>query len=64
MQATLKTLRVHWEQVQLHWNDKVKEDFEKNYWLPMESHLLQTLKGMENLTQLMGQIRQDAEVRK
>ena len=61
LQASLKTLRARWEVAQLFWQDRVREEFEKNAWEPLESQLLGTLKGMENLTRIMGQVRQDAE---
>jgi hypothetical protein len=59
LNLALKALRVRWEETKTHWNDPVSEAFEENYWKPLESQVMTTLRGIDRLGQELAQARQE-----
>ncbi len=55
----LRDLRVRWDQVQDHWNDPVRRDFERTHWLELEARVQAAMQAMDHLAQVMVQLRQD-----
>ena len=48
-----KRLRQQWEHTVPLWNDQVRYNFEKDYWIPLEAQTQSTLKEMQNLSQVL-----------
>jgi hypothetical protein len=48
-------VRQRWEGTKSVWNDRVRWDFDKNHWTPLESQTQEVLKEMERLAQLIAQ---------
>ena len=59
LQEALKNLRVHWEQVQLHWKDPVQREFERDFLIPLEMQVAATHQAMEGLANLITSAEQD-----
>jgi hypothetical protein len=58
---SLKTLRLHWEEAKMDWRDGVRDEFEKEFWMPLESHVINTHGAMEHLSHIMVQAQQDCQ---
>lgn len=50
-------LRQRWESSKSMWNDKVREDFERDYWLQLEQQVNTTQREMERLAQVISKAR-------
>jgi hypothetical protein len=50
-----------WEGSKAVWNDRVRWDFEKNYWTPLDSQTQVVLKEMERLAQIISQARRSVK---
>ena len=57
LSEAFQRLRQHWEATKDVWNDKVSQDFEKNYWLPLENQAQTTLNEMHRLAGIIEQAR-------
>ena len=57
---SMKTLHFHWEDTKIHWNDRVRQDFEENFWALLESLVPATEREMERLAQILFRVKQDA----
>jgi hypothetical protein len=55
----MKTLRFRWEETKGHWKDSVSRDFEDNYWTPLETQVLATLRVVDRLAQAMAKAKQE-----
>lgn len=53
LNAALKTLREHWEEVQRAWDDAVRRDFEEKHYRPLEAQVLATLRAMDRLAPIL-----------
>ena len=47
----LKNLRLHWQHVQMEWNDAVRKQFEEQYVEALETQISSTLGEMNRLEQ-------------
>jgi hypothetical protein len=56
---TLKTLRLHWDEVQKVWNDPVRKEFEQRCWNVLEPSVIATLAAIDSLSQVLMQARQE-----
>lgn len=61
LSEAFQRLRRCWEDTKAVWNDKVRWDFEKIYWTPLEGQTQTTLKEMERLAQLIAYVRQSVK---
>jgi len=61
LNSSLKTLREHWQEAKAQWNDPVRDDFEEHYWVPLETQVRATLRGIERLNPVLAKVRQDCE---
>ena len=59
LHAALKTMRLRWEEAKIVWTDSVRQEFEENHWDPLVAQTLATLRAMEHLGQIVGQMRQE-----
>jgi hypothetical protein len=59
LDSAWKTLRQRWEATKAVWNDPVRWDFEKEYWMPLEGQVLATQREMERLAQVIAQARRN-----
>lgn len=57
----LKTARVHWEAVQSTWDDAVRDDFEKEFWQPLEAQITSVLRAMERLSPVLSKVEQECQ---
>jgi hypothetical protein len=55
LSEAFQRLRQHWEATKDVWNDKVSQDFEKNYWSPLEHQAQTTLAEMSRLAEIISQ---------
>jgi hypothetical protein len=59
LNLALKTLRLRWEETQIHWHDPVSQAFAENHWRPLEAQVQSTLRGIDRLGQELAQARQE-----
>jgi hypothetical protein len=59
LNAALKTLREHWANIQIQWDDVVRQDFEDHFWVPLEDQVRATLRGIERLSPVLVQVQKD-----
>jgi hypothetical protein len=59
LNSALKTLRERWEDAKAQWNDPVRDDFEEQFWLPLEAQVRSTLRGIERLNPTLVKLKQD-----
>jgi hypothetical protein len=59
LNLALKTVRLHWEEVQAGWKDPVRQDFEENFWEPLEPQVRAALKGIDGLAQALAQMQHE-----
>lgn len=55
---TLKTLREQWDAAKEMWSDQVSRDFEKNHLLPLDQQTTTAIRGMEKISEVLRQVRQ------
>jgi hypothetical protein len=53
LHGSLKDLRALWEETKTVWNDAVRQDFEKNFWEPLEARVLAAIRAMERLAPVL-----------
>ncbi len=61
LQYALKTLRAHWDEAKLSWQDQVSRDFEERHLGPMETQVEAAMRGMGKLAEVMVKVRRDCE---
>ena len=59
--STFKTLRAHWEETCVHWQDEVRQDFEEQYWQALEPRVQATMAAIDRLGQLINRARQECQ---
>ena len=59
LNSALKTLRLSWEETKLEWHDAVRQEFDDNYWTPMEAQVGTTLRAIDRLAQVLLRAQQD-----
>jgi hypothetical protein len=59
LNTALKTLREQWEEVKLHWQDAVSQEFEENFCNPLEDQVRATLRGIERLSPALVQMQNE-----
>lgn len=59
LQYSLKTLRAHWEEARIHWQDQVGQDFEDRHLRPMETQVDGALRAMDKLAEVMMKMKRD-----
>jgi hypothetical protein len=57
----LKTIRLRWDEVAVHWNDSMRQEFEEKIWTELEQLTLDALRAMDQLGQVFQQVRQDCD---
>lgn len=55
----LKNLRVHWDESQGGWNDKVRDEFEETHIRELEARVAAALGAIERLAQALAQARSE-----
>lgn len=56
--TALSRLRLEWEQSLAVWDDRVRADIERNYWLPIEQHTCTNQQRMDELGVVVAEARQ------
>lgn len=57
LDSAWRVLRQRWESTREVWDDKVRRDFEKDYWTELESQVQATQREMERLAQVIDRAR-------
>lgn len=57
--SSLKELRARWDRIRMSWDDPVARRFEKEFVAPLEGKVRSGATAMEEMGQLLGQIRRD-----
>jgi hypothetical protein len=55
----MDTLKVHWERTTPLWRDVVRQDFEENYWEPLQPQVESALKALDQMMQVLGKMRRE-----
>ena len=55
----IKTLRRRWDDVEPHWQDAVKADFEAKHLDPLITQVSATIRGMNQLDEMIQKMRRD-----
>jgi len=58
---SLKELRRRWELTEPGWQDVVRQQFEDKLLTPLDEHTAAALRGIDRLTQVLVQMRQECE---
>ena len=61
LNASLKVLRLRWDEATLVWNDSVRHEFDEQLWLPLTERVVATLRAMDRLAPVLIKMRQDCE---
>jgi len=61
LDACLKTLRLRWEEVRESWNDPVRQDFEEQYWTPLEPLVAGSIRAIDRLDSVLARVRQECQ---
>jgi hypothetical protein len=59
--GALKEVRLKWDATSDVWNDPVRHEFEAEVWEPLDEHAAAALRGIDRLSQIFVQIRQECE---
>jgi hypothetical protein len=59
LNAALKILRACWDKTKDDWDDTVRQDFEENYWLPLEAQVKATFKAIDRLAPVLTRAKQE-----
>lgn len=57
--SALKSLQETWEDTKPLWNDPVRQDFEENFWYPLEDRTRVILSAIDLLAQVLVRARKD-----
>ncbi len=57
----LKTIRLRWDEVTVHWTDSMRQEFEEKIWNELEQLTTDALRAMDQLAQIFMQVRQDCD---
>lgn len=58
LHQAMKTLMRHWDETKdAGWSDQVRQDFEDHHLAPLERQIVATIKGMEDLAEVITKIR-------
>jgi hypothetical protein len=55
----IKTLRAKWDEVEDLWRDGVRRDFEKLHMEPLERQVASTMRGMNELAEVLNRARRE-----
>jgi predicted transcriptional regulator len=55
----IKTLRRHWDEISPHWQDAVRADFEARHLDPLITQVTATVRGMNQLDEVLQKMRRD-----
>ena len=55
----IKTLRAKWDEVEMHWRDGVRREFEEHHLVPLERQVEVTLRGMHDIADVLARVRRD-----
>ena len=59
----LKKLKIRWEQARTQWTDHTADEFEENHLQAWEPKLQATLRGIEQLSEVLGKAEQECSDR-
>ncbi len=59
LNAALKALRESYEEVRPHWADAVRQEFESQFWNPLEGQVRAALAGLERARPVLQKMRDD-----
>lgn len=59
LKEAFEVMQAHWGEVSRRWNDPVRQDFEENYWVPLEPDVRSALDAMDRLAQTLIRLRSD-----
>jgi phosphoglycolate phosphatase-like HAD superfamily hydrolase len=57
--SAFKTIEQHWDEVCQHWRDVVRDEFGRDYWLPLANRVPEVLTAMDNMDLVLAQMRRD-----
>lgn len=52
-------LQHRWDDVEVHWNDSVRADFEEKIYVPLDQMTGDVLRAIDRLSQIFGQCRRE-----
>ncbi len=61
LSSALKTIRARWENVEPHWQDLLRQQFEEQVWEPLQESSAKVLEAADRLQVLLGQMRRECE---
>lgn len=56
-----RTLCSCWEETKAVWDDRVRRDFEKEYWTGLEAEVQATQRELERLAQVLARVQRDVK---
>jgi len=56
-----KTARLRWDSTEETWTDVTRQEFEEQLWTPLDQHVSNVLRAVDQLTSLFAQVRQECE---
>ncbi len=59
LQYAIKTLRRHFDEMESHWKDSVRDDFEQKHLNPLANQVGATVRGMSTLGEVIQRICKD-----
>jgi hypothetical protein len=57
--SALETLCLHWDEVRPRWDDVIRQQFEEEYWNPLEPRVNAALAAMDRLGQVLVQLKRE-----
>ncbi len=57
----LKVLRSRWDEVEPHWNDSIRTEFEEKIWEPLGQMSDEILRAIDRLGQVFNQMRNECQ---
>lgn len=57
--TSFKTFKERWAEVQLHWHDGVRREFDEQHMEPMERDVVRMLAAIDMLSQVVNQVKQE-----
>jgi hypothetical protein len=61
LSSALKTVRVRWEEVEGHWNDAMRQQFEAQVWRALEEYTATALEAIDQMQVVLAQMQRDCE---
>jgi hypothetical protein len=59
LNKSLKQLRLRWDEVAEHWQDSVREEFETDHLVPLETQVVATLRALDRLAPILAKAQRE-----